>query len=157
MQPVSRAIVQAFYEAYAARDPARIATYLADDVRWSISGPVEVLTFCGEWQGKRAVANIFNPQVPQTFIITGFTAECVLVDGDRAAMLGQLSGCRRDDGRRITYRLAHFLRFEDGKVVQGHSLLDSFDAAEQALGHAIDVSQTAKAPDVHAAGNRIVI
>ena len=34
----------------------------------------------------------------------------------------------------ISYRLAHFLRFRDGKIVENLSLLDSFDAVEQVLG-----------------------
>ena len=39
------------------------------------------------------------------------------------------------DGRVISYRLAHFIAFRDGKVVENLSLIDSFDAVEQVLGH----------------------
>ena len=40
-EPVSRAEVEAFYEAYRSRDPQRIAEFLDDDVEWHIGGPVD--------------------------------------------------------------------------------------------------------------------
>jgi ketosteroid isomerase-like protein len=58
-----------------------------------------------------------------------------LIDGDQVATLNRLWAKRTDDGRVISYRLAHFMRFRGGKVVENLSLLDSFDAVEQVLGH----------------------
>ncbi len=59
----------------------------------------------------------------------------MLIDGDRVATLNRLWADTSADGRIISYRLAHFLRFRDGKVAENLSLLDSFDAVEQVLGH----------------------
>ena len=42
----------------------------------------------------------------------------MLIDGDRVATLNRLSARRKGDGRIISYRLAHFMRFRDGKVVE---------------------------------------
>ena len=42
-QAVSRAAVEAFYEAYASRDPQRIGAVLDDDVAWHVNGPSEVI------------------------------------------------------------------------------------------------------------------
>lgn len=61
----------------------------------------------------------------------------MLIDGDRVATLNRLWAKRKIDGRMISYRLAHFMRFRDGKIVQNLSLLDSFDAVEQVLGHSL--------------------
>ena len=63
----------------------------------------------------------------------------MLVDGDRVATLNRLVARRRTDGRVISYRLAHFMRFRDGKVIENLSLIDSFDAVEQVLGHPLAV------------------
>jgi ketosteroid isomerase-like protein len=63
-----------------------------------------------------------------------------VLDGDRAATLNRLSG-RRADGRAIGYRVAQFIRFNDGKVVEYCSVIDSFDAAEQVLGHSISLME----------------
>jgi ketosteroid isomerase-like protein len=134
-EPVTREVVEAFYKAYAARDAAKIAEFLDDDVEWTISGPVDVLPFCGTRHGKAAVLDLIERQVPSVFRIFSFVPDAMLVDGDRAATLNRLSATRRHDGRVISYRLAHFIRFRDGKVIENLSLIDSFDAVEQVLGH----------------------
>ena len=46
---------------------------------------------------------------------------------------------READGRVISYRVANFVRFRDGKIVENLSLIDSFDAVEQVLGRPIEV------------------
>ena len=133
--PVSRAAVEAFYQAYAARDAAKVAEFLDDNVEWTISGPVDVLPFCGTRYGKAAVIDLMERLVPAVFRIFSFVPDTMLVDGNQVATLNRLSARRRDDGRAISYRLAHFMRFRDGKVIENVSLIDSFDAAEQVLGY----------------------
>jgi ketosteroid isomerase-like protein len=132
---VSRTTVEAFYRAYAARDLKRAAEFFADDVEWTISGPVDVLLFCGTRRGKAAVLDMMERLVPQVFDIIKFVPSTMLIDGDRVATLNRLWAEHKADGRIISYRVAHFLRFHDDKVAENLSLLDSFDAVEQVLGH----------------------
>jgi hypothetical protein len=47
------------------------------------------------------------------------------------------------DGRVISSRLAHFMRFRAGKLIENLSLLDSFNAVEQVLGHPLSVHHPA--------------
>ncbi len=157
MSPVSRSTVQDFFQAYASRDPARIAPFLDEQVHWVISGPVDVLRFCGERRGKAAVLQLFDRLSPEEFEVTGFNPEAMLIDGDRAATLGTLSGIKREHGRRISYRLARFIRFDGGKVIEIHSILDSFDAAEQVLGHPIDTAHVGSTLDPVGTGNLVAI
>ncbi|MGH6684396.1 MAG: nuclear transport factor 2 family protein [Pseudolabrys sp.] len=134
-EPVARAVVDAFYEAYTERDVGKIAPFLDDDVEWTISGPVDVLPFCGTCHGKAAVLDLVERLVPSVFHVFCFVPSTILMDGDKVATLNRLWANRTVDGRVISYRLAHFLRFRGGKVVENLSLIDSFDAAEQVLGH----------------------
>ena len=145
-EPVTRAVVEAFYEAYAARDAKKVGEFLADDVEWTISGPVDVLHFCGTRQGKAAVLDLIERQVPEVFRVFSFVRDSMLLDGDRVATLNRLSA-RRSDGRVISYRLAHFIRFHDGKVAENISLIDSFDAVEQVLGHPLAVHEVQAVED----------
>jgi ketosteroid isomerase-like protein len=138
-EPVSRAVVAAFYKAYATRDVQKIAKFLDDDVEWTISGPVELLPFCGTHYGKAAVLDLIGRQVPAVFRVFSFVPEAMLVDGDQASALNRQLARRADDGRVISFRVANFIRFRDGKVVENLSLLDSFDAVEQVLGHPLAV------------------
>lgn len=145
---VPRSVVESFYEAYAAHDARKVAPYLHDDVEWAINGPVDVLSFCGARHGKAAVLDMIERVVPQVFDIFRFAPEAILIDGDRVATLNRLSARRRGDGRVICYRLAHFMRFRDGKVIENLSLIDSFDAVEQVLGHPLPVHAEQGADDL---------
>ena len=139
-EPVKRELVEAFYKAYVSRDTDKIGQFLADDVEWSISGPVDVLPFCGTRHGKAAVLDMVGRLIPEVFRIFSFVPDAMLVDGEQAATLSRLTA-RSGDGRVISYRLAHFVRFRAGKIVHNRSLIDSFDAVEQVLGHPLDLHE----------------
>jgi ketosteroid isomerase-like protein len=143
-EPVSRATVEAFYRAYGAQDLKGTAGFLADDVEWTISGPIDVLQFCGTHRGKAAVLHMMERVVPQVFDTVKFELITMVVDGDRAAALNRLTARHKGDARVISYRVAHFLRFRDGKIVGNLSLIDSFDAAEQVLGHPLTAPEPAE-------------
>jgi ketosteroid isomerase-like protein len=132
---VPRAVVDAFCTAYAARDPVKVAPFLHDDIEWTVSGPMEVLPFCGTFRGKAAVLELIGTLVPSVLRVFSFVPESFLVDGDQLAMLNRQSGRRGADGRVISYRVANFMRFADDKLITNLSLIDSFDAVEQVLGH----------------------
>jgi ketosteroid isomerase-like protein len=134
---VSREVVEAFYEAYAVRDAAKVAPFLHEDVEWTISGPVDLLPFCGTRRGRTAVVDLIGGVVPTVIRVFNFTTEALLVDGNRVASLNRLGGRHAGDGRVISYRVAHFMRFEESKVIENFSFIDSFDAVEQVLGHAL--------------------
>jgi len=132
---VSRDVVESFFKVYAVRDVVRMAPFLNDDVLWTISGPVDLLPFCGTRRGKAAVIDLLGRTVPSVLRVFKFTTELLLVDGDRVASLNRLSARLTADSRVISYRVAHFMRFADDKVAENFTFIDSFDAVEQVLGH----------------------
>jgi ketosteroid isomerase-like protein len=134
-------VVEAFYKVYAARDADKIAEFLDDAVEWTISGPVDFLPLCGTHRGKADVLDLIKRQIPQVLRTFSFVPDAILIDGDQVAMLNRQSAKRTADGRVISYRVANFIRFRDGKVVENVSLLDTFDAVEQVLGRAIAVHE----------------
>jgi ketosteroid isomerase-like protein len=136
--PVPRAVVEAFYHALSVRDTETLAAYLDDQVVWTISGPVDILPFCGRRVGKDVVLKLLGRDIPTLLSSRRFIAQVMLVDGDRAAVLGRLNAIKRNGGRAISYRIAHFIQFRDEKVIDYVSIIDSFDAAEQILGYSLD-------------------
>jgi len=135
---VPRAVVEAFYHALSIRDMGTLATFLDDQVTWTISGPVDILPFCGQRVGKDVVMKLLVRDIPTLLSGRRFVAKTMLVDGDRAAVLGKLTATKRDGGRVISYRVAHFIQFRDEKVIDYVSIIDSFDAVEQMLGYSLD-------------------
>jgi ketosteroid isomerase-like protein len=136
---ITREWVESFHEIYASRQVDRLASLIHDDVRWVISGPIDLMPFCGERHGKQAVLDMVANVAPRQFAGVRFALELVLIDGDRASTLCRASGRRVTNGRPIGWRVAQFLRFRDQKIVEYCSVIDSFDAAEQMLGHSIEL------------------
>jgi ketosteroid isomerase-like protein len=140
--------VRDFYQARMSRDPAKIAPFLDEDVTWSISGPIDLIPFCGQRRGKEAVMDAIVRLAPAVMTVTKVEFEELLVDGDRVAGFTRLTAIRAGGaGRIISYHRAEFFRFRDNKIVAYRAILDSLDAAEQVLGHSIDLSQTPKQAD----------
>lgn len=135
-QPVPRQVVEDFYCALSARDFDKVAQYLDDDIDWTISGPVDILPFCGHRRGKKVVLDLLSRDIPTFLVQRRFLPTAMLVDADRAAILGRLMATLRC-GRSISYRTTHFLQFRDGKLVEYVGIIDSFDAAEQVIGHSL--------------------
>jgi ketosteroid isomerase-like protein len=145
---VSRATADAFYAAYSAQDTGRLSPFFHDDIEWIISGPVDVLSWCGTHRGKAEVIHLIDKVIPALFKVVAFSRSSLLLDGDKVATLNRLSLRRHVDGRVISYRIAHFLHFKDDKVIAILSLFDSFDAAEQMLGHALAVHAPSQTSDL---------
>jgi ketosteroid isomerase-like protein len=134
-EPVPRAVVEGFYKALASCDMEALARYLDDEVAWTISGPVDILPFCGQRRGKSVVLKLLNRDIPLLLEKRRMVPHTMLIDGDRAAVIGKLTATRSDIGHAISYRIAQFIRFRDGKAIEYTSIIDSFDAVEQVLGH----------------------
>jgi ketosteroid isomerase-like protein len=140
---VPRTVVDAFYQAYISRDPEQIGAMLDEDVEWYVAGPVEVMQVCGYWRGKAAVVDRFARIVPQVIKFKSLDTECLLVDGDSSALFGRIACLHRPTGRLICHRVAHFVRYRNGKVVYFRVINDSLDAAEQFIGHRITLTDDA--------------
>jgi ketosteroid isomerase-like protein len=143
---VPRAVVDGFYRALADRDMDALARYLDDDVVWTIGGPIDILPFCGQRKGKALVMKLLDRDIPALLTGRRFVPNATLVDGDRAAVFGRLTATKRVGGHAISYRIAHFMRFRDEKVIEYISIIDSFDAVEQMLGRSLDVHDHHAAP-----------
>jgi len=139
--PDTRDCVAAFYEAYRARDLMLLDAVLHEQVDWLLAGPADHFDFYGARHGKAEVIELITRIIPCYFQITDFELEHVLVQGERVAVQGRLRARQRDTGRSIRYGYAHFLRFEQGRLVSLRGVGDTFDAAEQVVGHAIDVNR----------------
>ena len=142
---VPRAVVDAFYEAYVSRDSDRIGAMLDDDVEWYVAGPPGVMQVCGYWRGKAAVIDRFARTIPQIIRFKSLEVEHLLVDGDCSSLFARISCEHRKTGRQICHRVAHIIRYRNDKVVYFRVVNDSLDAAEQFVGHPINLAEDAGA------------
>ena len=121
------------YGAYARGDSVRVAELIDDDIDWIIHGPVQVFPFLGPRRGKAEVLKTLA-DIAEGYAIERYEPEIVIVDGDRAAVLSNVALRQRATNRMLSVRLANFLRFRAGKLVEFREFSDTFDVVEQALG-----------------------
>ena len=130
--------VEALYEAFAARDPVRIAGHLVDDVEWQMDGPVAIFPFCGYRRGKATVLDLLTRLKPAILPTRRMEPEDVVIDGDQAAVFVRTTAVHKQTGRVVVFHCAHFFTFRDGQLAAMHCVADTYDAAEQVMGHRID-------------------
>ncbi|HLF24124.1 MAG TPA: nuclear transport factor 2 family protein [Burkholderiales bacterium] len=126
------------YDAYQRRDFERIAAMLHEDIDWVIYSPIDVFPFAGLRRGREAVLQALAA-IGEVYLLESYQPEVIVVDGDRAAVMSDVSFKQRATGRTLRFRLANFLRIKDGKLIEFREFADSFDLVEQALGHAVEV------------------
>lgn len=136
-QALTRDYFERFRVARRSRDAKQIEPFLDDNVDWLLTGPIELLSYCGQRRGKAEVLDALTRKHPEVLI--GFTVDVhsMLIDRDRVASLSRLTGVQRSTGRTISYNQAQFVKFRDGKIVEYRGIIDSYSAAEQMIGHSI--------------------
>lgn len=145
---LTRNILDGFYQAYAARDSARLSVFLDDDVEWLLTGPVDVLWYCGRLKGKAAVMELITSIGPKILELKRFDFDDILISGDQAATFAWFVGQEHNSGREVKFRCAHFLRFRDGKVISFRTVSDTYHVVEQMVGHPLDLGgMNGHAPD----------
>lgn len=137
-----RGFARAFCDALSAREPARIAPLIDDDIDWTIFGPVDLFPFFGRRKGRAAVIAMLSG-VSETLQLRGCDMERLLTDGDHAASMMRVSARDLRSNRTISLRLALFAQFSGDKLTGLSVVFDSFDAVEQAIGRHIDLSAVA--------------
>jgi len=134
----TRAAVADIFDAFAKGDFARLALRYDEDIDWVFYAPVAVFPFTGARRGRAAVFQAYADMF-RDYRLERQEREAIIVEGDRAAALLDVTLVQRSTGRTVRSRVASFYRFRDGRVVEYRGFVDSFDASEQALGRWFDV------------------
>ena len=134
----TRAIVQELYKAYREGNAQRVAGLIHEDIDWCIHGPSRVFAFEGPRRGIAQVMEVLAA-IGQQFELRRYEHELLIVEGERAAVLSQVSFIQRATGRTLSMRLINFIRVRDGKIVEFREFSDTFDVVEQALGAWLEV------------------
>lgn len=134
----TRDTVRELYDAYARRDFERVAAFIHDDIDWVIFAPVSIFPFAGPRHGRAAVLQAMAG-IAAAYALESYKQEIMIVDGERAAVMSDVSFTQRATNRTIRFRVANFLRFQDGRLIEFREFSNSFDVVEQALGRELQL------------------
>ncbi|MBN8980570.1 MAG: nuclear transport factor 2 family protein [Rhizobiales bacterium] len=134
----SRAIHRAINEG----QTDQLEEMLDDDVDWAIYGPIDMFAFLGARRGKQAVLEVIK-QIAQAVSVHKFDRESVMLSENAASSLMRYSVTPAKASKPISVRLAHFARFEAGRLVSLRAVMDTFDLVEQTLGRQIHLPKIA--------------
>ena len=99
---------------------------------------MSVFPFAGPRQGRSAVLAAMG-EIAVAFALESYKPEVMVVDGARAALKSDVSYRQRATDRVLRLRIASFLRWQDGRLIEYREFTNSFDAVEQALGHELQL------------------
>ena len=134
----TRETVRQLYDAYGRRDFDRVASYIHPDIDWVIYAPVSIFPFAGPRRGRAAVLQAMAG-IASAFLLESYKQEILLVEGERAAMISDVSFTQRATNRILRFRVANFLRFQDSQLIEFREFANSFDVVEQALGRELQI------------------
>jgi ketosteroid isomerase-like protein len=134
----TRTAVSGLYDAYVRRDFERVESYIHDDINWVIYAPRKLFGFTGPKHGKQAVLDALGA-IAKEYAIESYAPKIILADGDRAAVVSDVTFAQRSSGRILNFRIADVMRLRDGRIVEFEEFIDTIDVAEQALGRFIDL------------------
>ncbi|MGA2818826.1 MAG: nuclear transport factor 2 family protein [Xanthobacteraceae bacterium] len=104
-----------------------------DDIEYISYSPIKVSPFLGHRRGKVAMSAVLRG-AHLAFDFVSCEPVSMVIESENAAVIVFTRAVNRITGRSIQGVLAHFMRFRDGKIVELREFMDSFRAAEQALG-----------------------
>jgi ketosteroid isomerase-like protein len=134
----TRALGRQLYDFYARKDADAIQSLIHDDIDWTMYGPEKIFPFQGHRSGKTAVLQVLQ-MIGEEYELQRYEPEFVIADGDRVAAISNVAFRRKSSGRVLSFKVANFMRVQDGRIIEFREFSDTFNVAEQALGHFIEV------------------
>jgi len=116
--------VKEAYEAFGRGDiPALVAT-LAEDVRWTINGPADVVPYMGAREGRDAVVEFFA-QLSESETITKFEPREWVAEGDKVVVVGVSEAEVRATGKQYGLDWVHVFTLRDGFISDFREFFDT--------------------------------
>src|ERR1700761_5523601 len=122
--------IREIYEDFANGRLDRLSQVLDEKIDFLSHAPVDVFPYLGRRRGRSEVLEALS-DVHKKLEILSFWPITTVVEGNQAALTVVINIKERSTGRRVTFLAAHFLRFNNGRIVDYRAIIDSLDAVRQ--------------------------
>ena len=134
----AHSFVRTFCEALSSRDASKLRPMLADDVEWTVFGPVDYFPFFGNRKGKEAVIEAMCTPVCRSFASGEFYAGAHAGRRQQGGVAGARDGGAHSERAHAGVPAGAVHQISRWQAVEMRAILDSFDVVEQVL----DATQT---------------
>jgi ketosteroid isomerase-like protein len=135
---IIRELVYRAYEAYWLGHRDFVVDMLDDDIDWTFHGPAELLPIPNHMRGRAEVLAAYK-RIDETTESLAHKLNLVLVDGERAAVIGERKFRQRSSGRIVQYKFVALHFYRNSRLVEYQLFVDTFDLAQQLLGQKIEI------------------
>ena len=125
--------VRTFIDAFYAGDAARMEQCCDDAFTSLTHAPVEVFPHLGLKQGKAWIAKAIQIQ-HERYSSRRHIIDFVVANETHGAAFVQATLTKRSDQRIVRLNVGEFFKLREGRIVEYHSLFDSFDLVQQLIG-----------------------
>lgn len=108
-------LVKKLYGLFLEGNIPALVEYYHEDVTYHIRGGEDV-PWAGTYKGKEKVLTFFQ-KLDQHVEITKFNIQDIITDGDRAAVMLDMSGRIKATGKTANYVQVHWITFKGGKLL----------------------------------------
>jgi uncharacterized protein len=134
-----RARLYDLYHAFGKGNLAFVLNSFDPNAEFISYAPREIIPFLGRQHGSAAIAETMK-QAHADFEHLSYQPIFMVVEKQDAAVILMARLRQRSTSRIVTLMIAHFLRFDNGLIVELREFMDSFDLVQQVLGREIDVA-----------------
>ena len=131
--------IYAVYEAFSAGNFDILSEMFDEQVDFESNAPVEVFPYLGRLIGRAAVIRALRA-VHGEFESIVFIPLRIIIDSQSAGVVVSVQLKQRTTQRAVRLFAAHFLRFNNNRIVEYRAFLDTFEAVQQVLGRELDTN-----------------
>src|SRR4051812_38512462 len=139
---LNRQRVLNFLDAFYAGDVEGALGRCSDDIDFVTHAPIDILPHLGHRRGKAEVGTMWRT-IHARYSGMRHEIPFMVAEEDRVAASIRVFFRKRVNGRIVQFDLAAFYTLRDGRIVEIHEILDSFDLVQQLLERDIAAEITA--------------
>lgn len=132
IEHLNRQRVLNFLELFCAGDLDGALARCSDDVELIAPAPIDILPHMGPHRGKDEVRKTWEI-IHRRYSRLRHEVREVVAEGDKVAASLRAFFEKRDSGRIVQFDIAVFYTLRDGRIVQIHEIMDTFDLVQQVL------------------------
>ena len=126
------------YRTFSAGHLDQVADMFDERVDFISNAPVDVFPYLGHRIGRVQVMKALEA-VHDEFSTVEYLPLKIMIDGQSAGVIVSIRLTQRTTGRLIRVFSAHFLQFNDNRIIEYRAFLDTLEAVQQVLGREFDL------------------